>query len=197
MQPWIRCGMTALLLAPMATWAGTYTCAGVIVSESTRTCSDGTIPLYQAAVIQPTPRPTQPVPHPVQPAPQPVLPAVSPSTPTPPANAVDVRAFFGVWHTNVPGAVWTTSSNLSGYDRLHVGAGAVAGSLVIKPNGTYTWASYGGKSGKWEQGGADSPIVLIDTVEKRRWQISFDRQHPDGKHIYIWDGNAYYYSGRR
>lgn len=192
MKGWNQFNVATLLFVPVVAWAGTYTCAGVVVPESTRTCPDGTIPMYQATVIQPAPRPVQPVPYPTQPT-------ATPSTPTPPPApaAVDVRAFFGVWHTNVPGAVWTTTSNQTGYDRLHVSAGVAAGSLVIKANGTYTWASYGGKSGKWEQGGADSPIVLIDTVEKRRWQISFDRQHPDGKHIYIWDGNAYYYSGQR
>jgi hypothetical protein len=93
------------------------------------------------------------------------------------------------------GAVWTSPSGNPDYDWLHTSAGAVAGDLIIRPDGTYYWASYGGKSGRWTQGNATYPIVLIDTVENRQWQVGVDAKNPE--RVFIWDGNAYTYIGRR
>lgn len=188
--------VTILLFAPMSVMAGSYFCGGNTVPETTRACPDGSIPVYKSVPIQPVQpaQPAAPQNRPIQPTP-PITPQPAP-TPKPPPTP-NLSIYFGVWHTNVPGAVWTSSSTTAGYDRLHVSAGAVAGNLVIKPNGTYTWASYGGKSGKWVNGDSEYPIVLIDTVENRQWKVGLDSKHPDGQHIYIWDGNAYYYSGKR
>ena len=40
-------------------------------------------------------------------------------------------------------------------------------------------------------------MVLLDTVENRQWQLSVDPHHTGGRDITVWDGNAYYYDGRR
>ncbi|MCL5030213.1 MAG: hypothetical protein M1480_14475 [Bacteroidetes bacterium] len=104
----------------------------------------------------------------------------------------NIEQLFGVWHTKIPGAVWQSPSEVSGYDKLHVSAGARSGDLVINKNGTYKWNSYGGKSGKWEKGGPDYPLVLIDKVEHKKWKVGFDNKHTGGRDIIIWDGYVWY-----
>jgi hypothetical protein len=68
------------------------------------------------------------------------------------------------------------------------------GDLTIDSGGYWAWNSWGGKTGRWEQGDADYPIVLIDTAEGRRWKVGPDRRHSG--QIYVFDG-FYSYSGKR
>lgn len=107
----------------------------------------------------------------------------------------DVPSLLGTWQTNVQGAVYQTPSNRPGYNVLHVSPGAQAGALVIQPNHTYTWNAYGGKRGRWQETGReDYPIALDDPSEKRTWLVGPQRQ---AGRIYIWDGNAFSYEGKR
>jgi hypothetical protein len=56
-----------------------------------------------------------------------------------------------------------------------VSSGAAGGLLKLNRDGTYSWNSYGGKSGKWvETGRAGEPIEIIDTVENRRWGVRLE-----------------------
>lgn len=178
---------------PLDAMAG-YQCGKQAVSSSTRSCPDGSIPMFVADEVKPYSPP------------QPVYESGRRSNEAErqlPKNdkqqASDLSSpgyYFGVWHTNVPGSVWTTASEVRGYDRLHAKPGALAGDLVIKPNGTYTWNAYGGKSGRWVTGDADSPIILIDTAENRRWGVMPDKS-AGGREIYLYDGSSFSYRGRR
>jgi hypothetical protein len=107
----------------------------------------------------------------------------------------DVAALFGVWQTNVPGAVYTVPSDRTGYDRLVVSSGAASGLFQLHPDGTYRWNSYGAaKRGRWVRtGDAGYPVEVIDTVEKRRWKVGFDKRR---QIIRLWDGYVWY-DGRR
>lgn len=109
----------------------------------------------------------------------------------------DPSSLYGVWRTNIPGAVWTSPGTYN--DWLHVSTGVAVGDLIIRPDGTYIWNSYGGKSGNWTQthGDSDYPIVLIDTVENKQWKVGVDPKHIGGRDIMIWDGNSIYYDGRK
>jgi hypothetical protein len=196
------------LSIPLAAMAGRQMCGRTVVPSNLRTCPDGSIPMYVADEIkpyvsQPIARPNPPNASPDQPSarhiqPSRPIPATPESRPQPNANASsNLNYYFGVWRTNIPGAVWTSPSGYQGREWLHVGAGAAAGDLIIKPDGTYVWASYGGKSGRWVAGDAEYPIVLIDTSENRRWRVGADAKHTGGRDIMIWDGNSYYYNGRK
>lgn len=112
------------------------------------------------------------------------------------ASRKAVAALLGAWRSSVPGAAWTSPSAIPGWDTLHVSPGALAGLLVIYPNGTYVWNSYGGKKGRWmASNDADYPIVLDDTVEHRQWRVGADPRHRG--QIFIYDGNAIYYTATR
>lgn len=180
--------LLSIFLVPLNAVAG-YQCGNHLVSGSVRSCPDGSIPMFVADEIKPY-TPPQPAYEPIRP------PGRDDSPRQPPSTLADTSYYFGVWHTNVPGAVWTTSSEVPGYDRIHVKPGALAGDLVINPNGTYAWNSYGGKSGRWVRGDAESPIVLIDTAENRRWSVLPDKT-TGGREIYLYDGNSFSYRGRR
>ena len=104
----------------------------------------------------------------------------------------NIEQLFGVWHTRIPGAVWESPSNVSGYNQLHVSSGARAGDLVINKNGTYKWNTYGGKSGRWEKGDSEYPLVLVDNAEHKKWKVGFDSKHTGGRDIIIWDGYVWY-----
>jgi hypothetical protein len=107
-----------------------------------------------------------------------------------------VSQLLGAWQSSVPGAVWTSPSAVPGWETLHVSAGALAGLLVIYPNGTYIWNSYGGKKGRWTRSNDPGyPIVLDDQSEHRQWKVGLDDRHADS--IYIYDGNAIYYTAHR
>lgn len=80
--------------------------------------------------------------------------------------------------------------------RMEIFPGAAAGDLLIRPDGSYAWASYGGKVGRWVAGDSDYPLVLIDTVERKRWKVGLD-ERGGGRRIYIWDGDAITYNGSR
>jgi hypothetical protein len=72
-----------------------------------------------------------------------------------------------------------------------VSSGAAGGLLKLNRDGTYSWNSYGGKSGKWvETGRAGEPIEIIDTVENRRWGV---RLEPKTGEIIIQSGSIYYF----
>ncbi|MNY04263.1 hypothetical protein D3C86_1369300 [compost metagenome] len=105
---------------------------------------------------------------------------------------VDLSYYFRVWHTRVPGAVWQSPSDVPGYETLHIAPGVQAGDLTISPNGRYVWNSYGGKVGQWVRGDANYPIVLIDTVENKKWKVGYDPKHTGGRDIVIWDGYIWY-----
>jgi hypothetical protein len=172
---------TALLgLTAAPAWAGYQTCNGKRIPDSARSCPDGSIPMFHADEMKPDPQPQgggygredgydrggrggRPAP-----------------------------SLFGVWRTSVPGAVWEGSADAAGYRRVHAAPGARAGDLVITPDGRYSWNSYGGKKGRWVRGDDPAyPIVLIDTVEHKRWKVGWDRDH-----LVIWDGSIWYF-GRR
>ncbi len=108
----------------------------------------------------------------------------------------EVSSLIGVWHTNVPGAVYQTPSNVQGYDKLHVSSGVKSGDLIINSNGTYKWNSYGGKSGRWMRGDKEYPVVLIDNQEHKKWKVGLDQNHSGGRDIIIWDGYVWY-NGKR
>jgi len=170
---YLACCFPLLLAAPGLAQAGQQTCNGAVVSSDLRRCSDGSIPVYTSgAAASPSPRPA-------------------------PAPAAGPEYFFGVWRTSIPGAVWESPSGYPGRSWLHVAAGVAVGDLIIRPDGSYLWNSYGGKSGRWERGDADYPLVLIDTVERRRWKVGADPRHTGGRDIILWDDNAYHYDGRR
>ena len=116
--------------------------------------------------------------------------------PLPQAGTSAPASLFRVWHTSVPGGVWTSPSSVPGYDRLNISPGVKSGDLTISSNGYYTWNSYGGKAGRWVPGDKAYPIVLIDSVEKKKWKVGFDPKHTGGRDIVIWDGFVYY-DGRK
>lgn len=180
-------GTVLALLVPLGALAGQQLCGKQVVPSNLRTCPDGSIPLYVADEIKPY-VPPQPAARPGRPEPAERAPAKAPA---------GLDYYFGVWRTNIPGAVWTSPSGYRGYDWLHVSAGAAAGDLIIKPDGSYVWNSYGGKSGRWVAGDAEYPIVLIDTSENRRWRVGRDARRTGGRDIIIWDGNSFHYNGRR
>lgn len=162
-------------------------CGRQRVADNVRTCPNGDMPMFVADEVKPY-TPPQPA---AERAPQRQERAV-------PAARAGLDDYFGVWRTRIPGAVWTSPSGYRGYDWLHVSAGVSAGDLIIRPNGTYVWASYGGKSGRWVRGDDPGyPIVLIDTVENRQWKVGIDPQHTGGRDIIVWDGNSFYYDGRK
>ena len=105
-------------------------------------------------------------------------------------------SLFRVWHTSVPGGVWTSPSHVTGYDQLNIAPGVKSGDLTISSNGYYTWNSYGGKVGRWVPGDKAYPIVLLDSVENKKWKVGFDPKHTGGRDIVIWDGFVYY-DGRK
>ncbi|HTH15207.1 MAG TPA: hypothetical protein VL974_01030 [Magnetospirillum sp.] len=164
----------AMAIASVPAWAGTQTCNGRVVPPDARKCPDGSIPMYHADIITPN-QPARPQNQPQQPA-------------------AGAQSLFGVWHTAVPGGVWQTPSAVPGWDTLHIAPGVRSGDLTIAPNGRYVWNSYGGKSGRWEMGDGEYPIVLIDQVEHKRWRVGPDRRS-NGR-IYIWDGFVSYVGTR-
>ncbi|HWP12843.1 MAG TPA: hypothetical protein VNN06_13540 [Ramlibacter sp.] len=204
-----------LLSLPLGAMAGHQVCGKREVPSNVRTCPDGSIPMYVADEIKPY-VPPQPAARPSRPVqandnipsgrlvrrddaarPTPVQDHSSTGRPQADATA-NLNYYFGVWRTNIPGAVWTSPSGYQGREWLHVSAGAAAGDLIIKPDGTYVWNSYGGKSGRWiSAADAVYPIVLIDTSENRRWKVGADPKHTGGRDIMIWDGNSFYYNGRK
>jgi len=117
-----------------------------------------------------------------------------PSRPEPLRSAASAKSVVGLWQTNIPGAVYTTPSGLTGYDVLHVSTGAAAGLLRIDSNGTYSWNSYGGKKGKWVSStDPEYPIELVDTVENRRWRVGYSGSKGV---LYILSGSIWY-EGRK
>jgi hypothetical protein len=186
-------GVMIFLSIPLAAMAGRQLCGKTEVPANLRTCPDGSSPMFVADEIKPY-APPQPMVRPKQPSrPMPATPEERPQS----NAAANLNYYFGVWRTNIPGAVWTSPSGYQGREWLHVSAGAAAGDLIIKPDGTYVWASYGGKRGRWIAGDAEYPIVLIDTSENRKWRVGADAKHTGGRDIMIWDGNSFYYNGRK
>jgi len=188
--------LLALTLVSLNALAGQM-CGNQRVADNVRSCPNGDIPMFVADEVKPL-TPPQPAVAP-QPAPE-----YRGKNQQRNANFSQVATdagkpdyFFGVWRTRIPGAVWTSPSGYQGYDWLHVRTGASAGDLIIKPDGTYVWNSYGGKSGRWVRGDAEFPVVLIDTVENRQWRVGADPKRIGGRDIVVWDGNSFSYDGRR
>ena len=115
--------------------------------------------------------------------------------PTPAQQSGDLSVLFGLWQTNIPGAVYTVPSGFTGYDRLVVSSGAVSGLFQLDANGRLAWNSYGeAKRGRWVRtNDSEYPLEIIDTYEKRRWKVGFD---PRKQIIRLWDGYVWY-EGRR
>lgn len=181
---------TMALLASLNAAAGQM-CGNQRVADNVRSCPNGDIPMFVADEVKPYTPPQPAVEH--RPERQGQASNANPSG----ADASSPDYFFGVWRTRIPGAVWTSPSGYQGYDWLHVRAGVSAGDLIIKPNGTYVWNSYGGKAGRWVRGDSAYPIVLIDTVENRQWRVGADPKRIGGRDIIVWDGNSFYYDGRK
>lgn len=156
---------------------GSYYCDSTPVA-GTR-CPDGSLAIYRVRELTPN-SPASPSPAP---GPRPDR--------TPDASA---GPLFGKWHTNVAPSV--ISREIRGMRWTEIFPGAVAGDLLIKPDGTYAWASYGGKVGRWVATGGSWPIELIDTTERRRWKVGLD-ERGGGRRIFIWDGDAIHYVGTR
>jgi hypothetical protein len=156
----------SLAILPAELSAASYYCGNQ--PTTARTCPDGSIPIFRADELQAAPKPARP----------------------------DAAGLIGRWRTNVPASVISRESTFDGRRWTEIFPGAAAGDLLIRADGTYAWASYGGKVGRWVRGNPDWPIVLIDTVENRRWQVAFD-DRSDGRRIYVWDGNSIYYQGSR
>jgi hypothetical protein len=187
MKTKLTLGICGVLLSLNA--AAGQMCGKQRVADNVRTCPNGDIPMFVADEVRPY-TPPQPA---IERSDQRQNRAAEAA-----ANAGNLDYYFGVWRTRIPGAVWTSPSGYQGYDWLHVSAGVSAGDLIIKPNGTYVWASYGGKSGRWTRSGdAGYPIVLIDTVENRQWRVGIDPKHTGGRDIIVWDGGSFYYDGRK
>ncbi len=179
-------GILGTLWLPLVAVAGHQVCGNQEVAANVRKCSDGSIPRYIADEVQRRPSEHEVKKHGS---------LTQDNTPVP--NASDLSYYFRVWRTNIPGGVWTSPSEHSGYDKLHISPGMATGDLLIKSDGTYIWNAYGGKKGSWVQGDAEYPIVLIDTVENRRWRVSIDPKHLGGRDIIVWDGKSIYYNGRK
>lgn len=184
-------GISGLLLASLPALAGQM-CGSQRVADSVRSCPNGDMPMFVADEVKAYTNPA--------PAAEPrngkrqnrLIDAGSAS-----GGAGSPEYYFGVWRTRIPGAVWTSPSGYQGVDWLHVRAGVSAGDLIIRPDGSYVWNSYGGKEGRWVRGDAAFPVVLIDTVENRRWHVGADAKRIGGRDIVVWDGNSFYYDGRK
>jgi|GEM_PF-1926794 hypothetical protein len=187
-HPLVQTFVCLSALLPALATAGHQVCNGQTVPGNLRRCPDGSMPMYIADMV----RPVQPVQRNVTPPG-----GTSGRETRVPATPASVDALFGVWRTRIPGAVWTSPSGYAGYGWLHVSAGVSVGDLIIKPDGTYVWNSYGGKTGRWTRGNAEYPLVLIDTAENRRWGVALDPRHTGGRDIMVWDGKFYSYDGRR
>lgn len=168
--------LALLALVSMQATAGHQECNHHPVADSVRSCPDGSIPMYVAGDL---PRPAQA------------------ASGTHASATATPDGLYGVWRTRVGGAVWTSPTGYDGTAWLHVGMGVAVGDLIIRPDHTYLWNAWGGKRGRWVQGDADYPVVLIDTAEDRRWRVGFDPHHTGGRDIVVWDGQYYSYDGRR
>ncbi|MCF8503403.1 MAG: hypothetical protein K9G59_00690 [Caulobacter sp.] len=172
----------ALLLAAGSASAGTYRCLGGARVLADGRCSDGSIAIYEATPMTPE-RPVR-------------RPPAGPDRRIP-APPVALSSLYGAWSTSVPGAVWQTPSAIPGWATLHISRGALAGLLVIYPDGRYVWNAYGGKRGVWRRSGdPEYPILIEDRAERRTWKVGPNLRQPG--RIYIVEGNGYFhYEGRR
>jgi hypothetical protein len=177
--------VTALMMIAGDASAGSYRCLGGARLLPNGRCSDGSIAIYEAAPMTPE-RPTG---RRLPPAPGPDR-RVAPPTAT-------LASLYGAWSTSVGGAVWSSPSAIPGWSTLHVSPGALAGLLVIYPDGRYVWNAYGGKRGTWRNSGdPEYPILLEDRAERRTWKVGPNLRQPG--RIYIVEGNGYFhYEGRR
>lgn len=177
--------VTALMMIAGDASAGSYRCLGGARLLPDGRCSDGSIAIYEAAPMtseRPTGRRLPPGPGPDQ--------RVAPP-------AASLASLYGAWSTSVSGAVWSSPSSIPGWATLHVSPGALAGLLVIYPDGRYVWNAYGGKRGQWRPSGdAEYPILLEDRTERRTWKVGPNLRQPG--RIFIVEGNGFFhYEGRR
>lgn len=176
--------VTALTLIAGDAAAGGYRCLGGARLLPDGHCSDGSIAIYEATPLTPE-RPADRSPSPPGPdrrvAPRPA----------------SLASLYGAWSTAVPGAVWQSPSAIPGWSTLHISPGALAGLLVIYPDGRYVWNAYGGKRGQWRRSGdPEFPILLDDRAERRIWRVGPNIRQAG--RIYIVESNGYfYYEGRR
>jgi len=173
--------LAGLLLFAGEASAGTYRCLGGARVTPDGHCSDGSMAIYEATPITPvTPSGRQ---------------AVGPDRRS--AAPANLASLYGAWSTSVPGAVWQSPSAIPGWSTLHISPGALAGLLVIYPDGRYLWNAYGGKRGVWRRSGdAEYPILLEDRAERRLWKIGPNLRRPG--RIYIVESNGYFwYEGSR
>jgi hypothetical protein len=158
-----------------------------LVLASLVLCAGGTvgaIEMFQAESVKPWQPPSQTARQQVA------------ATPQQAASVEGVKAMLGAWQSSVAGAVWTTPSSIPGWSNLNVSPGALAGLLVIYPDGTYVWNSYGGKKGRWTPSTVGGyPVALEDRAEKKTWLVGPDTASPG--RIFIWDGGSFYYTAKR
>lgn len=171
----------ALAMTAGGASAGGYRCLGGAHVLPDGRCSDGSMAIYEATPMTPE-RPTGRTP---------------PGRGQPAQRPASLSSLYGAWSTSVSGAVWQSPSAIPGWSTLHVSPGALAGLLVIYPDGRYVWNAYGGKRGVWRRSGdPEYPILLDDRAERRTWKVGPNVRQPG--RIYIVEGNGYfYYEGRR
>lgn len=108
-----------------------------------------------------------------------------------------IDALMGAWTTDVPGAVWKSTSEFPGWNDLGLSPNSLAGLLVIYPDGHYVWNAQGGLTGRWQRTGTQGYLIeLIDESKHMYWRIGPDPLHPG--RIYILERKGYdYYQGQR
>lgn len=113
--------------------------------------------------------------------------------PTPGGDRVPLDGFFRAWRVGVSGAVVTREDVVTQTRTTTVSAGALAGRLVIRANGTYEWD---GRKGRWRRtGNADYPLELIAADLGKDWGIGWDtRKHGTAGNILLVDGVEWLYA---
>lgn len=163
-----------LLPLSVAVQAGSYHCAGgAKLSADQRRCSDGSIPMYEADVIQPDPPAA---------AARPTHREASKSR----AHSGNPRYFVRGWALYVPGSAYQVPSGLTDYNRIVVSPGTgIVHRLDIRADRTFRWDQ---ARGRWHPG-RDGNVVLEKAYEGKDWTVT--RNDRDGG-IYVMDGFTWF-----
>lgn len=171
-----------LLALSLGAEAGSYRCAGgAKLSADQRRCSDGSIPMYEADLIQP------------------VAPASTVREERGGANAqngrheqrqlqksADPTFFFRGWALYVPGGAYQVPIGLTDYNRIVVAPGTgIVHKLDIRPNRTFRWDQ---ARGRWHPD-QNGNVVLEKAYEGKDWTVT--RNDRDGG-IYVMDGFTWF-----
>lgn len=169
LKPAAVLALTASFAASVpAAQAAYQTCAEKFVSMDIVRCPDGSTPHY--AIGDP-----------------PGAPAAKGSAKTATATG---DTLYGVWHTNRPGAGYSSALDIPGAYLLNARPGLAQGDLTISPNGTYVWNSFTGTSGRWARGETKG-IVLYDEINHTKWMVT-----PSAERILVTDQKQSF-SGRK